>query len=167
MDTSGYVVIPPLDVVFPPHTFWAIEPQIAVDIGNHLHVVWIDGRTDTVARIYHKRGENEPGIEETNQSPALKLLNITVLPNPFTYRTRIRCSILDTRYMTNKNALDIYDATGRLVKSYNLESGIENQELDVLWDGKDLLGHNLAGGIYFLTFSSGNYSATEKLLLIR
>lgn len=167
MDTSGYVVIPPLDVVFPPHTFWAIEPQIAVDIGNHLHVVWIDGRTDTVARIYHKRGENEPGIEETNQSPALKLLNITVLPNPFTYRTRIRCSILDTRYMTCKNVLEIFDASGRFVKGFDIESSTEHQESAVLWDGKDFLGHSLPDGIYFLRLSVGDNNTTAKLLLIR
>ena len=169
LDTLGDFVISPMQVVYPPYTQGGGMARIAVDRSNRLHLVWVDDRLNpgVSTDIFYKRGDNEPGIEEQNQSEPLKPLNITVMPNPFTHRIIIRYSILDTRYMINKNALEIYDATGRFVTSFDIESSAENQELDVLWDGKDFLGRALPDGVYFLTFTAGNYSTTEKLLLIR
>ncbi|MDH4211925.1 MAG: FG-GAP-like repeat-containing protein [candidate division WOR-3 bacterium] len=37
----------------------------------------------------------------------------------------------------------------------------------IVWNCTDSSGNNLPGGIYFLNFSTGQYSTTEKLLLIR
>jgi hypothetical protein len=166
IDTLGSVAISPMVVVAPPYCVYPFDPRIAVGPNNRLHLVWKDQRLNA-EDIFYKRGENEPGIEETNQSLALKPLDITVTPNPFRHGTKIRYSILDTRYMTCKNVLEIYDASGRFVKGFDIESSTEHQESAVLWDGKDFLGHSLPDGIYFLRLSVGDYNTTEKLLLIR
>jgi flagellar hook assembly protein FlgD len=63
--------------------------------------------------------------------------------------------------------LEIYDATGRLVKSFNLESSIQNQGSAVEWDGTDQIGRRLSSGVYFITLTSDNHSTTEKVLLVK
>jgi hypothetical protein len=183
IDTLGSVVISPMVVVGPPYCVYPAYPRIAVDQSNRIHVVWKDQRLNA-EDIFYKRGENEPGIEETNESQPLKPLTIAVTPNPFRHYTNIRYMIHDTGYTIeegNENIggsagraseyqnpeLKIYDVLGKLVKSFHLESNIVNRESAVSWDGKDCLGHSLPDGVYFLTLTAGDYSTTEKLLLIR
>ena len=179
LDTLGNFIIPPMQVAYPPYTPGGGWARIAVDLSNRLHLIWVDGRLNpgVTTDIFYKRGENEPGIEETNQSLPLKPLDITITPNPFRHTTTIRYMIHDpgyneealrnTNFQMRKPTLSISDAVGRLVKSFNLESSIMNRESVVSWDGKDSLGNNLPGGVYFLKFTAGTYSTTEKLLLIR
>jgi hypothetical protein len=96
---------------------------------------------------------------------------LTVSPNPFTHFTEIRYSIMDTRYSmkqeTHTLELQIYDATGRLIRSFNLESSIQHQGSAVSWIGTDSSGRKLPSGVYFLKLVVGDYSATEKILLVR
>lgn len=92
--------------------------------------------------------------------------HIDCIPNPFHNKTQIRFSIQDTRLMM-KPSLRIYDATGRLVKIFDQAVSIENIESEVLWDGTDLTNRRLPSGVYFLKLTAEDYTATEKLLLIR
>jgi hypothetical protein len=176
MDTLGNFVIPPMAVVYPPYGIYPYEPRIAVDLSGRIHLVWKDQRLNA-EDIFYKRGENEPGIEETKQTLPLKHLTIAVTPNPFRHYTNIRYMVNATEYIEEelRNAhcemrnptMNVYDASGRLVKSFYLESSIMDRESVVSWDGKDFLGCVLPDGVYFLTFTSGACSTTEKLLLIR
>jgi len=75
---------------------------------------------------------------------------IEVHPNPFSNITQIRYSILDAGYSIQKPSLKIYDASGRLVKSFCPESSIQNQESAVVWDGTDGANRLLPAGVYFL-----------------
>ena len=103
--------------------------------------------------------------------------NLIVSPNPFHHNTRIRYSIQDTGYMEKeirssnfemrKLALKIYDTAGRLVKSFDPGSSIENLESEVIWDGTDQFNRQLGSGVYFVTYGVGDYQQMEKLLLIR
>lgn len=164
MDTMATVITPPLDIVFPPHTFWSISPRIAVDNSNRLHVVWIDGRVDTVARIYYKRGENEPGVHEIGQLLPREPLNIIITPNLFREKVDIRWHIPgDSKIIS----LEIFDISGRPVKDFSEQTSRIGRQSALSWDGKDGLGHVLPGGVYFLKFQVGDYSTTEKVLLIR
>jgi len=63
--------------------------------------------------------------------------------------------------------MSIYDATGRVVKNFNLKSEISNLQSPVSWSGIDDSNRKLPCGVYFLKFKAGDYSTTEKLLLIR
>jgi hypothetical protein len=81
---------------------------------------------------------------------------IDVYPNPFRSVTRIRFSILDSRYSIQNTTLGIYDATGRLVKTLDVESSIQNQGSEVTWDGRDATGNALAPGVYFIKDTKGN-----------
>lgn len=92
---------------------------------------------------------------------------LNVLPNPFSKLTHIRYSILDTRCSIQNSALAIYDVSGRLVKSFNLESSIQNQESAVFWDGTDQAERYLPSGVYFIRLDTGVETAVEKVLLVR
>lgn len=102
---------------------------------------------------------------------------LAVSPNPFHRLTKIRYSILDSRYLEQefrnanfemrKHTMKIYDASGRLVKSFNLESSIMNQASAVSWSGTDSSNRNLPSGVYFVQLKSGDCTATEKILLVR
>jgi flagellar hook assembly protein FlgD len=68
----------------------------------------------------------------------------------------------------NSNALlEIYDVSGTLVRSFDLESSIMDHESVISWSGEDNTGRKLPGGVYFVKFRAGDYQVTDKLLLIR
>ena len=95
--------------------------------------------------------------------------NLHVYPNPFTHNIKISFSVghnaKGIEQRVEGTELKIYDATGRLIKSFN---HVTNQIFDqVVWDGRDDAGKKLPSGVYFLKFETGDYSATEKLLMIR
>ncbi len=106
------------------------------------------------------------GIEEIETEKPL-CINLQVHPNPFRYFTKIRYMIHDTRYTILKPVLSIYDATGRLVKSFHHESCIMDRESAIRWDGTDNLNRRLSCGVYFVNLQAGDYMATEKVLIIR
>ena len=113
--------------------------------------------------------ESVTGIEETktNLQP---LVRLEVTPNPFTDLTQIRYmmqELRDSNFEMRKPMLNVYNAAGCLVKSFNLESGIVNRESVVCWDGTDATGKRLPGGVYFARFGSDESFAIEKILLIR
>jgi len=88
---------------------------------------------------------------------------LTVSPNPTSDATDIRYQISDNTNVT----LEIYDVSGKLVRSFNLESSIMNRESALSWRGDDNVGRRVPGGAYFIKFKAGDYRTTTKLLLIR
>ena len=117
-----------------------------------------------------------PGVEEYEEAAAI-VLNLEATPNPFHHYTTIRYTIHDPGYMQQKlrnsnfemrkPTLKIYDAAGRLVRSFHHESCIMDRESVIQWDGRDYQNRRLPCGIYFVNFRAGDCSTTEKLLLIR
>ena len=105
------------------------------------------------------------GVCEVDSQTPPHLLNI--YPNPFAHITNIRFMIHDSQYRIGNPELRIYDATGRLVKSFDHESCIMDHGSAISWHGDDNAGRELPSGVYFLKFKAGSYCVTEKLLLIR
>jgi uncharacterized delta-60 repeat protein len=85
---------------------------------------------------------------------------LTASPNPFSRLINIRCSVLDPGYLIQNPVIRVYDATGRLVKSFNQESCIENQGSVVTWDGTDQVGRALGSGVYFVRLQANNVQQT-------
>jgi hypothetical protein len=156
LDTLGNYIISPMKVIHPPYSVYPLEPRIAVDHSNRLHLVWIDQRLGS-EDIFYKRGENENTVEEMARLKTASLPKISVFPNPFSKLTKISIS---KKQSAEGMELKIYDVSGKLVKEFNLKSSM-------IWSGCDNSGKQLPNGVYFLKFEAGNYSATEKLLLIR
>ncbi len=108
-----------------------------------------------------------PGIHEfTNLEPVGA--TIQVKPNPFHHWTDIRCQITDDGYTTanTKAEIGIFDVSGRLVKYSKLLSVIGHQ-LSVQWDGTDQTHRALPAGVYFVHLEVGDYTRTEKVVLLK
>jgi hypothetical protein len=128
--------------------------------GNGLSEVIISGNNET--RIY----EYEVGVAESMLSE-IPIMDLSASPNPFRDQSIIRYSIANSGYLVQHPALKIYDASGRLVKSFDSVSSIMDRASVISWQGDDDTGRKLPGGVYFLTITSWDHSTTEKLLLIR
>jgi hypothetical protein len=127
---------------------------------NGLAEIIISGNNET--RIY----EYEVGVAESMPSE-MQAMGLSFSPNPFRNQTIIRYSIHDVNYGMQNPTLKIYDACGRLVRNFDLESSVMEHASAISWQGDDDTGRKLPGGVYFLTLTAGDYSAAEKLLLIR
>ncbi len=108
------------------------------------------------------------------QKPETKVITFSVLPNPFKKNLIIRytiqdagCTMQDAGYMIPDINLKIYDVSGRIVKSFNLESCIMNHESTILWFGEDDSGRRLSSGVYFVRLEDGDFKKTEKVVLLK
>jgi len=142
---------------------WATEPTtypsgLAYDSVSER--LWVSCYARDSIYIYDM---NQVGIA-SNEIVYPSGFQLEARPNPFTYTTVIRFSILDSGYMEQelrnsnfemrKRKLKIYDATGRCVKSFHLESCIVNRESVVSWDGSDINNQQLPPGVYFVRLLS-------------
>ena len=141
---------------------YSYNPSVAL-YGQQVNVVWADDR-DGNWEIYYKRNPTgNPGINEITKGTAHNV-NLVATPNPFSKLTTVSFGI---GHGAERIALDIYDASGRLVRSFNLGSGIQNQVSAVSWNGTDSSNRKLPGGVYFVKLETGDCVATEKLLLVK
>ena len=116
------------------------------------------------------------GVEEETTLRLLPspLRLLEVYPNPFRSRIDIRFQIEDDRYkkvgqgfsLANSKPeglpkICIYDASGRVVKNFNLKSEISNLQSEVSWNGVNNAGQKLPAGVYLLEFQVGDYKETR------
>lgn len=85
-------------------------------------------------------------------------------PNPFTSATTIAFQIPESSiHITSK----IYDASGRLVRTFSITPSPNHPITQVIWDGRDSRGSKVASGVYFYRLEEGDKTATRKLVLMR
>ena len=86
-------------------------------------------------------------------------------PNPFNPETWIPYQLATPADVT----LTIYDIHGRGVRTLDLghqRAGVyQSRSRAAYWDGKNAQGEPVASGIYFYTLSTGNFTATRKMLI--
>jgi hypothetical protein len=117
------------------------------------------GRTTRNPVVCHFILRPYAGIEQDIGYLKLGIGNLSASPNPFSSQTTIHYSLT-----ANINAtLEIYDITGRLVKSFS-----NNQQLKTnnsfIWNGKDNNGNQVKSGIYFCSLRTPHKTLTYKLL---
>lgn len=84
-------------------------------------------------------------------------------PNPFNPVTAIR-------YLVPEPGADVeilvFDTAGRLITT--LRSGYSRPGAhEILWDGRDSRGREVASGVYFVRMAAGDFAATRKMLLVK
>ena len=88
-------------------------------------------------------------------------------PNPFNPETWFPYNLAEQAAVTVK----IHDVGGRLVRQLNIglqEPGnYQSQEKAVYWDGKDGSGARAASGIYFYTFTAGDFQSTRRMVILK
>jgi hypothetical protein len=114
------------------------------------------------------------GIEEEEVVDVkTKNTKFEIYPNPFSKSTVISYSssvINDQLPVTNDlqcPALRIYDATGRVIKTFNLASCLLLPVSAVSWDGTDQLNRPVPVGVYFVRLTTPGQKYTEKVILLR
>ena len=95
-------------------------------------------------------------VEQENILPSIYFLNQNY-PNPFNPNTIINYSIPNQSYVT----LKVFDVLGREIETLvNEEQAAGIYEID--WNAE-----NNSSGVYFYRISTGSFSDTKKMLLIR
>ncbi len=115
------------------------------------------------------------GITETVEHSDLNYSYFEVYPNPFSKLTNIKFQMQDVRSNLSTSlgtgkqdiSLKIYDVSGRIIKSFNLISGVLPLASAVIWDGTDDRGRKLPHGIYFVQLTAGGLTKTQKIILTR
>ena len=109
------------------------------------------------------------GIANLEQLLALFIPEATALlhnyPNPFNPETWIPYHLAEPADVT----IRIYATSGVLVQTLALgyqPAGIyQYRSRAAYWDGKNTVGESVASGVYFYTFTAGDFTATRKMLI--
>ena len=88
-------------------------------------------------------------------------------PNPFNPETWIPYQLSESAEVV----LHIYAANGKQVRKLTLghqTAGIyQSRDRAAYWNGKNENGESVASGIYFFTLTTGKFTATRRMLLVK
>ena len=128
---------------------------------------WLtDARTLEVRNLIMKRGfvVLEQLLVSLTPSETELLANY---PNPFNPETWIPYRLAEDAVVT----LTIYDLSGQPVRTlevgHRIASAYENRSKAIYWDGRNGLGERVASGVYFYHLSTGEYSATRRMVILK
>jgi hypothetical protein len=161
--------------------------QYLVALQNSTGTIGIENNTETVGIEYYYNSDYnqwtapvtanfairyttytpEPGINEFDEPSPIAQLHLHVSPNPCRNSTNIKFMIHDSGYTIQNPTLSIYDAAGRVVKSFNLESCIMDQVSTISWDGTDQANRRVPEGVYFARLETDEAQATAKIILVQ
>ncbi len=108
------------------------------------------------------RVTNTNGTDNSNDVNFVVTELLGNYPNPFNPETSISYNLRKAGQVT----LDIFNLKGQKVRSLVNEHQEKGQH-KVVWNGKDQNNSNVASGVYFYKMSSGSYSSTKKMILMK
>lgn len=167
VDSLGTVVWTPGGVTVRSLPSYASSPSIASD-GNHgAIIVWEDDRSDA-GDIYAARIAADGTTVAVGSSPAAVPLITRIegnAPNPFNPVTKVEFALRDA----GPARLCVYDISGRLVRV--LKEGLfDAGRHEVLWDGTDSDGDQVASGVYVCRLEGSQIPGrvdSQKMVVIR
>ena len=160
------------------------DPTAPVSAASWYSGVW--GQSSGMEMIYHNNGhylvtediiqsfDNNSGINKVvlgptgihaNELPVKpnKFQLLPNYPNPFNPSTTIQYWLSDAA----KVNITIYNILGQTIKTLEDNQFQSAGKHTVLWDGKNDLGNAVASGIYLYQMKVGNFTKTNKMLLMR
>ena len=118
---------------------------------------WANGPPWLVV-FYHDVGVLEEQVR-------MNILALDVHPNPFQQMTDI---VFGNSQSIKSIELEIYDATGRLVRVFSVDQcHLNNSVRSVCWDGRDASGVQLSPGVYFCKLKAGDEIVIKKICLMK
>ncbi len=87
-------------------------------------------------------------------------------PNPFNPTTTISFDIPGEQGVRKPVTIIVYDVRGRHVKTL-IDGEIEPGTHEVVWDGRNEKGEQVASGIYLYTLKNGRTVYTRKMLMLK
>jgi len=85
------------------------------------------------------------------------------VPNPFNPMTTIYFELPEPATVR----LQVFDISGRLVRNLLNGASLGAGRQDVVWNGKDDNGQQVAAGVYFYHLSSGSFNQTKRMVLVK
>jgi hypothetical protein len=156
-------------------------PSLAEIVDDYLHILYFNDK-DAGGDAGGQRGEGVPtlnpvlflkipidsvpcivGVEEEEEKVgpvSFSLFQNT--PNPFNKLTAISFQLK----APSQTILKVYDIAGREVIRL-LEGEMEAGYHTLRWHGKDGVGKEVSSGIYFYRISSGNFTQTRKMIILK
>ena len=102
---------------------------------------------------------NEKVQLESQLKPG-SLISASMWPNPVTNQVRLEYQLLEPAPMH----IQVYDVRGRQV--FEAHQSAQRGKNEWTWHGRDMLGHRMSTGVYFVRLESGGDMLTRKMLMI-
>jgi hypothetical protein len=128
------------------------------------HVRFLFEGATTSALVRADRAVSAPGDDGAGTLPRREqtVMLHPAVPNPFNPRTTLSFSIARDGWVD----LAIYDLHGRHVSTL-LAGELSAGRHELVWNGRDAAGRDVASGVYFVRLSSAGRETAEKLTLAR
>ncbi len=104
-----------------------------------------------------------PHVDEATGLEVIQFSGIEIRPNPFSKLTTVSFGI---EHSAERIGLNIYDATGRLVRYFLVPNSHLLSSTSVVWDGTDNTGRRLPAGVYFMQVGSGSEERSVPVILL-
>ena len=127
------------------------------------------GSLDGVLTVYYSPdAASAPSVFHTvSSTPLTESALLPNYPNPFNPETWIPYQLAKPAEVT----LTIYSIDGKLIRTLALghqdAGAYHSKARAAYWDGKNELGERVASGLYFYTFTTEDFSATRKMLIMK
>jgi flagellar hook assembly protein FlgD len=66
-----------------------------------------------------------------------------------------------------KVSLNIYDVSGRLVRTLVSGEMVDSGPGETVWPGRDETGRQVAAGVYFYRLEAGDFIETKRMTLVK
>ncbi|HPD07794.1 MAG TPA: T9SS type A sorting domain-containing protein [bacterium] len=96
-------------------------------------------------------------------TPVTPSPEVACYPNPFQGSTNVKFNQIDNSPTT----VAIYNTRGQLVRALVNEQKLSPGEHIIVWDGKNNSGQPTAAGIYLYKITSGRFSSTKKMIMMK
>ncbi len=150
-----------------------LSRRSVVEVGDamELRVVGPDGNVESQTFVFEATSEHLAnavlsvrlyGVGKPVQNRLLQNY-----PNPFNPETWIPYQLAEGSDVS----IEIYDATGRLIRSLSLgyqSAGFYNSRgRAAYWDGRNAFGERVASGVYFYQLKTPSFRQTRRLLILK
>ena len=121
-------------------------------------VVGLATRLDNAPRTH----ADDQGHEDNESELPTVVSLFNNYPNPFNPSTTIRYALTEATHVS----LRIYNTLGQLVGILVDENQVAGYH-EVIWDGRNVSGGDVASGMYIYKIAAGEFVATKRMLLLR
>jgi hypothetical protein len=142
----------------------SVEPPIVIEVGQ----AW-GSLTGIVEYGYDEYGLNprtpEDMSTESDNSPETVPVAATLVgnyPNPFNPETTIFFSLQQPQNVE----IEIFNTQGKKVKTL-ANSNFAAGDHQIMWNGSNQNGKDVASGVYFYKMKAGKYTSTKKMILMK
>jgi len=145
---------------------WTFSPQLPPGTnGTYISARWHGNTLVLLSTVPSIRlsgistGTNP--VDDTTTPPIIN--SVYCYPNPFRDNTNIE---FRQEKASEQTTIAIYNVKGQLVRTL-AQQPFAVGEHTITWDSKDDAGQKVSPGIYFYKITSGRFSATKKVILLK